>query len=154
MSVPSPRDLNVETVQRTAELGWDRNSASPTGSEPTLPSSSGSALLSYVALSKWLNFSVLQCPCSQVLLWRQKGFKYIHMCCWRRKWQPTPVFLAGESHGQRSLAATIHGVTKSQARLNTRTRDIELPAHIQWSLGRCSWKSTLGNIQSRYLMAC
>ena len=24
---------------------------------------------------------------------------------WRRKWQPTPEFLAGESHGQRSLAA-------------------------------------------------
>ena len=23
--------------------------------------------------------------------------------CWRRKWQPTPVFLPGESHGQRSL---------------------------------------------------
>ena len=22
---------------------------------------------------------------------------------WRRKWQPTPVFLAGESHGWRSL---------------------------------------------------
>ena len=22
---------------------------------------------------------------------------------WRRKWQPTPVFLLGESHGQRSL---------------------------------------------------
>ena len=28
---------------------------------------------------------------------------------WRRKWQPTPVFLPGESHGQRSLA--VHGVT-------------------------------------------
>ena len=25
-------------------------------------------------------------------------------CPWRRKWQPTPVFLPGESHGQRSLA--------------------------------------------------
>ena len=24
---------------------------------------------------------------------------------WRREWQPTPVFLSGESHGQRSLAA-------------------------------------------------
>ena len=24
--------------------------------------------------------------------------------CWRRAWQLTPVFLAGESHGQRSLA--------------------------------------------------
>ena len=23
---------------------------------------------------------------------------------WRRKWQPTPVFLPGQSHGQRSLA--------------------------------------------------
>ena len=23
---------------------------------------------------------------------------------WRRKWQPAPVFLPGESHGQRSLA--------------------------------------------------
>ena len=22
---------------------------------------------------------------------------------WRRKWQPTPVFLSGKSHGQRSL---------------------------------------------------
>ena len=23
--------------------------------------------------------------------------------CWRREWQPTPVFLPGEFHGQRSL---------------------------------------------------
>ena len=23
---------------------------------------------------------------------------------WRKKWQPTPVFLPGKSHGQRSLA--------------------------------------------------
>ena len=31
---------------------------------------------------------------------------------WRRKWQPTPVFLPGESHGQRSLAgySPLHGV--------------------------------------------
>ena len=33
-----------------------------------------------------------------------------HMCklrvcmLWRRKWQPTPVFLPGKVHGQRSLA--------------------------------------------------
>ena len=31
---------------------------------------------------------------------------------WRRKWQPTPVFLPGKSYGQRSLVARIHGVTK------------------------------------------
>ena len=33
---------------------------------------------------------------------------------WRRKWQPTPVFLPGESHGQRSLAGCSRGVAKSQ----------------------------------------
>ena len=26
-----------------------------------------------------------------------------HQLSWRRKWQPTPVFLPAESHGQRSL---------------------------------------------------
>ena len=31
---------------------------------------------------------------------------------WRRKWQPTPVFLPRKSHGQRSLQATVHGVTE------------------------------------------
>ena len=35
----------------------------------------------------------------------------------RGKWQPTPVFLPGESHGQRSWWATVHGVAKSQTRL-------------------------------------
>ena len=37
---------------------------------------------------------------------------------WRRKWEPTPVFLPGKSHGPRSLADYIaHGVTKSQTQL-------------------------------------
>ena len=35
----------------------------------------------------------------------------------RRKWQSTPVFLPGESHGQRSQLGTVHGVAKSQAQL-------------------------------------
>ena len=29
---------------------------------------------------------------------------YITLFSWKRKWQPTPGFLPGESHGQRSLA--------------------------------------------------
>ena len=37
---------------------------------------------------------------------------------WRRAWQPTPVFLPGDSHGQRSLAGyTVCRVTKSQLQL-------------------------------------
>ena len=37
---------------------------------------------------------------------------------WRGKWQPTPVFLLGESHGQRILGAIVPRVTKSQTRLS------------------------------------
>ena len=37
---------------------------------------------------------------------------------WRRKWQPTPVFLPGESHGQRNLAGCSPWGRKSQTRLN------------------------------------
>ena len=32
---------------------------------------------------------------------------------WRREWLPTPVFLPGEFHGQRSLAGTVHAVAES-----------------------------------------
>ena len=34
-------------------------------------------------------------------------------CPWRRKWQPTPVFLRGESHRQRSLVGYIQWGRKS-----------------------------------------
>ena len=35
---------------------------------------------------------------------RPKFDPWIGMIPWRRAWQPTPVFLPGESHGQKSLA--------------------------------------------------
>ena len=37
---------------------------------------------------------------------------------WRREWLPTPVFLPGIFHEQRSLWATVHRVTKSWIRLS------------------------------------
>ena len=37
----------------------------------------------------------------------------VRKIAWRRKWQPAPLFLPGESHGQWSLA-TVLRVTKSQ----------------------------------------
>ena len=36
----------------------------------------------------------------------------------RRKWQPTAVFLPGESHGQRSQVSYVHGVAESQTQLS------------------------------------
>ena len=46
---------------------------------------------------------------------RRPGFNpWVRKTPWKRKRQPTPVFLPGESHGQ----ATIHGVAKSQTWLS------------------------------------
>ena len=43
------------------------------------------------------------------------GFSpWVRKIPWRRAWQPTPVFLPGESHGQRSLEGYSHGVAESQ----------------------------------------
>ena len=51
------------------------------------------------------------------------GFQiWVRKIPWRRAWQPTPVLLPGESHGQRSLAATVHGVTKNQTQLKRLSR--------------------------------
>ena len=41
-------------------------------------------------------------------------FTFTH---WRRKWQPTPVFLPGESQGPGSLVGSVYGVVQSQTRL-------------------------------------
>ena len=41
-------------------------------------------------------------------------FTFLH---WRRKWQPTPVFLPGESQGWGSLVSAVYGVTQSRTRL-------------------------------------
>ena len=42
---------------------------------------------------------------------RLSDFTFTH---WRRKWQPTPVFLPGESQGRGSLVAAVYGVTQSR----------------------------------------
>ena len=38
---------------------------------------------------------------------------YLNILYWRRQWQPTPVFLPGESQGQGAWRAAICGVTQS-----------------------------------------
>ena len=44
-------------------------------------------------------------PTCQCRRSKRRGFDpWVGKIPWRRKWQPTPVFLPGKSHGQRSLA--------------------------------------------------
>ena len=49
----------------------------------------------------------------------RRGFDpWVGRIPWRRAWQPTPVFLPGESHEQRNLVgSTVHRLLKSQTQL-------------------------------------
>ena len=56
---------------------------------------------------------------------RRKGCEFdprVGKIPWRRAWPPTPVFLPGESHGQRSLVGYSPWAAKSWVRLNTQTQ--------------------------------
>ena len=55
---------------------------------------------SILGLPWWLSSKEFTCQC------RTQGFNpWVGKIPWRRKWQPTPVFFSGKSHGQRSLAS-------------------------------------------------
>ena len=64
---------------------------------------------------------------------------------WRRAWQPTPVLLPGESHGQRGdWQAIVYGVTKSWTRLkrlSTNPRMFMFQGHAIFKL--CALKCIL-----------
>ena len=58
-------------------------------------------LICILGLPRWLSGKESPCQCR-----RQKklGFdRCVRKIRWRRKWQPNPVFLPGESHGQQTL---------------------------------------------------
>ena len=65
-------------------------------------------------LPKWLSGKESKCR-----RFKKCGFdSWVGKVPWRRKWQPTAVFLPGKPHGQRNLVGEIHGVTKSQTQLS------------------------------------
>ena len=47
--------------------------------------------------------------------YKRHGFDHwVRKIPWKRKWQPTPIFFPGKSHGQGAWCAIVHGVAKSQ----------------------------------------
>ena len=79
--------------------------------------------------NKWASLVVqLYITCLQC---SKQGFDpWVRNITWRREWQPTPVFLPGKSHGQRSLVGysswcqkrvRYNLVTKQQQNLDSRT---------------------------------
>ena len=82
---------------------------------------------SQTQLSGWSDLIWSDCSLASLVAQRLKclpecgrpGFDpWVRKIPWRRKWQPTPVLLPGESHGGRSLGATVHGVAKSRTQLS------------------------------------
>ena len=71
---------------------------------------------------------------------------------WRRKWKPTPVFLPGESHGQRSLAGYSLWVTKSRTRLSDFTSP-HLHSYLKDSKCMCEYLS-LGQCPEVHCLLC
>ena len=58
---------------------------------------------------------------------RKREFNHsVRKIPWRRKWQPTPIFLLGKSHGQRNLAGYSHGVAKRQIWLCTHAPRVDV----------------------------
>ena len=74
---------------------------------------------------------------------------------WRRKWQPTPVFLPGESHGQRSLEGYSPWGHKNWTRLSDYTTTIPvLNTTHTLSMNRQKYLAVLQNCRMRSLQVC
>ena len=69
---------------------------------------------------------------------KRQGFDpWVGKIPWRRKWQLTPVFLPGESHGQRSLAVhRSHRVAESRTRQKRLRKHTRMHTYIPGHTGR------------------
>jgi len=73
------------------------------------PPCSTFVILEALALGSWTSNSNISVPCFQrahLPMQEMRGCRFnlwVEKILWRRALQPTPVFLPGESHGQRGL---------------------------------------------------
>ena len=63
-------------------------------------------------------------------------FTFMH---WRRKWQPTPVFLPGESQGREAWWAAVYGVTQSRTLLKWLSSSSRMRIRVSFSTQHGSW---------------
>ena len=101
------RELQIKTIMSTWYLSEWLLSPNPdtvnTGGaverrEPCYTVGGDVDLCSHYGFPRWLSGKEFTWKC------RRCGFNpWVMKIPWRRKWQPTPVFLPAKSHGQRSL---------------------------------------------------
>jgi len=90
--------------------------------------------MSFCGLSRWLSSEEPTCQSRRCR--RTRSDTWIGKIPWRRKRQPTPVFLPGESHGQRSLVGcSPWGCKESDATEQRTLHDYQLKkAHLYFEL--------------------
>ena len=74
-------------------------------------------------LPKWLSSKESTCNAGA----REIQVPYVRKIPWRRAWQPTPVFLPGQSMDRRAWRATVHGVAKSWTQLKRLSTHRQIP---------------------------
>ena len=85
-------------------------------------------------LPRWLSGEESACQCRRHK--RRRFDPWVRKSPWRRKWQPTPVFLPGESHGQRSLVCySPWGLKESDMTEHTHTKQ-NTNAYIDFITGQ------------------
>ena len=79
--------------------------------------------------------------CLQFKSYRRCRFNpWVRKISWSRAWQPTPICLSGESHGQKSLVDYSSWVAKSQHNWVTNTYDFYIPlCCVLSSVTNISW---------------
>ena len=101
-SGPTSLSIRLHAVKSAAYYlnTWHGPAYTQTHSPP--PLSPNWSILTWSLLSHGISGKE---PACQWRRHKRRGFNpWVRKIPWRRKWQPTPIFLPGESHGQRSLA--------------------------------------------------
>ena len=105
--VISYRQMPVLGGWHHAEPGTQQTGAPPLGTRGTCPQ------LGTLSQSHYNWLSGKESTCQHRRLKRHRFNSWVRKIPWRRKWQPTPAFLPGDSH-RGAWKATVHGVAKSQ----------------------------------------
>ena len=89
------------------------------------------------------------CQCRRC---KRSGFDpWVKKIPWRRPWQPTPVFLPGESHGQKSLS--VYSPSSHKERVGHNWSDLAciiIPKY--WIFGLIKWVNTCKKLKQSLII--
>ena len=104
------------------------------------------------SLPRWLSGKASTCQC-----WRHRrhGFDpWVGKILWRRKWQPTPVFLPGESHGWRSLVDYSPKGRKESDTTEQQSARVRVHTHTHTHPENCIFSNILSHSEGCLFILC